>query len=309
MNNKWYMIVNPCSASASNKDAWVDSRKILTDAGLEVDTVSTVYPGHAIELAAEAGAKGYRKFIATGGDGTIHEVMSGLLRYSDKANADLGEFTLAVLPYGTGNDWIKTSQIPKDMKEAARKIAAGKTAKEDVVRLTFENGVFCMANIGGVGLDADICYHTNNLKKKGYKGDLLYKLVAPFSTLSKPRYKVEVVCDGEIVYKGKLTSMCIANGIFRGGGVKQNVEGVKWDDGQLEVSILPGVNHIKGLMLMMHALSGDFAVQKGIISKRFRKMTVTPLEARRHRVESDGEIPGTIPLTVELTGQQINIVI
>jgi len=201
---KWIMIVNPAAATASNADSWKDSKKILTQAGLEVDSVVTEKAGHAIELAMKAAADGYRKFIAVGGDGTIHEVMTGLLRHSDATGAELGNFTLAVLPYGTGNDWIKTSTIPKDMTEAAGCIVRGKTDKEDVVRLKFKDGVFCMANIGGVGLDADICHYTNALKKRGYKGALLYKLVAPYSIFSKKRHHVEIACDGETIYKGKL---------------------------------------------------------------------------------------------------------
>lgn len=306
---KWIMIVNPSSASATTGDTWKDTAAILTEGGLSVEPVVTQHPGHAIQLAQEAAEKGNRKFISVGGDGTLHEVMSGLLRYADASGADLGDFTLAVLPYGTGNDWIKTAGIPKDMNEAAQCILRGHTAREDVVRLTFENGVFCMANIGGIGLDADICYNTNTLKTKGYKGDLLYKLVAPYSIFAKKRQPVEIVCDGEPVYTGKLYTVVIGNGIYRGGGLKQNEAGGNWSDGWLEVSIMGGVSHITGLQRMMHVFSGDFATLPDIITRKFRKMTVKPLNDKPDRVESDGEIPGTLPLTVELTGQQIQIIV
>ena len=302
------MIVNPASASATTEGRWVESEKILSDAGLDVCHVCTERPAHAIELVGEYAAKGYRRFIAVGGDGTIHEVMTVLLRYCDASSVSMGEFTLAVLPYGTGNDWIKTSGIPADLSEAAKCIIKGNTARQDVVRMTFDNGTFCMANIGGVGLDADICYNTNTLKQRGRKGDLLYKLVAPYSIFSKKRGPVEIECDGEQVFKGKLYSVVIVNGTYRGGGLRQNAEDT-WDDGQLEVSIMPGFNRIKGLSKMMHVFSGDFATLKGIISRRFRTMTIKPLGEVRDRVESDGEIPGTIPLTVELTGEQINIIV
>ena len=305
----WMIITNPGAASATAGSAWQEAMKVFAEEGLKYETSMTQHAGHAIELAQELAGKGYRKFIAAGGDGTIHEVMSGLLRFADESGVDLGEFTLGVLPCGTGNDWIRTAEIPSDVKEAARCIVHGNTGKEDIVRLTFENGVFCMANIGGVGLDADICYRTNNLKSRGYKGSFLYKLVAPFSIFSRKRRPVEIVCDGETVYKGKMFTVVIGNGIYRGGGLKQNQEGGKWDDGQLEVSIQGDVNHIKGMQQMMHIFQGDFATLPGIITKRFRKMTLTPLGKGADRVESDGEIPGTLPLTVELTGQQINIIV
>ena len=309
MIETWMMIGNPASASATTGNAWDNSVKQLRDAGLEVEVCATKRAGHAIELAKEGAAKGYRKFIAAGGDGTVHEVMTGLLRYADAAEADLGAFTLAVLPYGTGNDWIRSANIPAGTKEAAECIIKGKTAKEDVVRMTFPEGVFCMANIGGIGVDAAICYNTNKLKEKGRKGGFLYTLVAPYSTFSRKRNPVEIICDDELVYNGKLFTATLGNGTYRGNGLIQTAQDTKWDDGLLDVSIMPGVNHVKGMMLMMHCLSGDLAVQPGMITKRFRKMTVKPLSSNVDRVEVDGELPGTLPLTMEVTGQQINIIV
>ena len=269
----------------------------------------TQHPGHAIELAQEAATEGYRKIIAVGGDGTVHEVMTGLLRFADAGKANLGDFTLAVIPSGTGNDWIRSTGIAQDVEEAVQCIIKGNTGKEDVVRMTMPSGVFCMANIGGIGVDAAICHNTNKLKEKGHKGGFLYTLVAPYSTLSRKRNLVEVVCDGEIVYKGKLFTATLGNGAYRGGGLIQTAQDTRWDDGMLDVSIMPGVNHIKGLMLMMHCLSGDLSVQPGMITRRFKKMTVTPLGKMPDIVEVDGEIPGTLPLTMEYTGQQINIIV
>ena len=310
MNNTWFLIANPSSATATAGQRWMDCEKQLLDAGLKVEHAITEYKAHAIELAREAAEKGCRKFIAMGGDGTVHEVMTGLLRFADATEgANLGDFTLAVIPAGTGNDWIRSAGIPADIQEAVACIIKGRTGKEDVVRMTFENGVFCMANIGGIGVDAAICHNTNKLKEKGHKGGMLYTMVAPYSTLSRKRNPVEIVLDGEVVYKGKLFTATLGNGTYRGNGLIQTAQDTKWDDGLLDISIMPGVNHIKGLSLMMHCLSGDLAVQPGMITKRFRKMTVKPLSDRKDMVEVDGEIPGRLPLTMEVTGQQINIIV
>lgn len=307
--DKWLMIVNPSSASNATAGTWIESKRILMAGGLDVDDIQTEYKGHAIKIAEEAAAKGVRRFIAVGGDGTVHEVMTGLLRHSDATGARLGEFTLAVLPYGTGNDWIRTAGVPSDMNEAAACIVRGKTAVEDVVRLTLPTGTFCMANVSGVGLDADVCLRTNSLKARGYRGGILYKLMTAVAIFAKKLRRVEIICDDQTVYKGPLFSAVIANGIYRGGGVHQNAPGTGWDDGILDVSVMPEVGRLKAVLLMIHALKGDFPEQKGIISRRFRKMAVIPLEGAPDNVESDGEVPGTLPLFVELTGQQINIIV
>ena len=304
---KWTLIINPASASSTTEGKWKEYLQMLTDGGLEVDYQLTDRQGHGIELANAAAAAGCRKFIAAGGDGTVHEVMTGLLRYCDATGTSMSDFTLAVLPYGTGNDWIKTAGIPSHVPDAIRCVIEGKTTREDVVRLTFENGVFCMANIGGIGLDADICHYTNRLKSSGHRGGILYKIVTVYALLSRKLHEVKIVCDDKMVYCGKLYSAVFANGIYRGGGVNQNEDGGDWSDGQLELSIMPGVTRMKAFGYMLHALSGDFAYQPGIITLRFRKMKVKPLD-EADLVESDGELPGKLPLTVELTGEQINII-
>ena len=303
------MIGNPASASASTGDAWNKVVKQLKDAGEDVEVMATQHAGHAIELAKDAAAKGARKFIAAGGDGTIHEVMTGILRFADQSKTSMGDFTLAALPYGTGNDWIRTPGIPEDVEKAAVCIIAGKTAKEDVVRMTFPQGVFCMANIGGIGVDAEICQRTNRLKEKGRKGQFLYTMVAPISTFARKRHKVEVTLDGEVAYRGRLFTATLGNGAYRGGGLIQTAQDTKWDDGLLDISIMPGVNHFKGMQMMMHCLSGDLAVQPGMVTRKFKKMTIKPLDNGADIVEVDGEIPGTLPLTMELTGEQINIIV
>ncbi len=304
----WILISNGASASATSEGVWKTCEKILAEGGLQLECKLTAHPGHAIELAREAAVAGARRFIAVGGDGTVHEVMTGLLRYADATGTSMGEFTLAVIPSGTGNDWVRTPGIPQNIEEAARCILKGHTAKEDVVRATFQSGVYCMANIGGLGADADICHNTNALKKKGHKGSFLYTMVAPYSILSRKRRRAEIILDGQQVFKGRLFTATIGNGIYRGGGLTQTEAGSRWDDGLLEVSILGDVNHIKGLMVLLHCTTGDLAAQPEMISRRFHKMEVKPLDGP-DRVEIDGELPGALPVTIELTGEQINIIV
>ena len=76
--NNWLMIVNPSSASSTN-DRWKACEKVLSDGGIPVDKAFTQHAGHAIDLAREGAEKGYRRFIAVGGDGTLVGVTTSLL--------------------------------------------------------------------------------------------------------------------------------------------------------------------------------------------------------------------------------------
>lgn len=158
-------------------------------------------------------------------------------------------------------------------------------------------------------IDLTLSGHTHGLKEKGRKGQFLYTMVAPISTFARKRHKVEVTLDGELAYSGRLFTATLGNGAYRGGGLIQTAQDTKWDDGLLDISIMPGVNHFKGMQMMMHCLSGDLAVQPGMVTRKFKKMTIKPLDNGADIVEVDGEITGTLPLTMEVTGEQINIIV
>ncbi|HCE85451.1 MAG TPA: hypothetical protein DEO99_04805, partial [Bacteroidetes bacterium] len=101
-SNTWAIIINPQSGAGKTKKKWQQIDAELQ--GLEVDFNLhwTESAGHAVEISQQCRAKGYTKFFAIGGDGTIQEVVNGAFAqgYSD-------EFVFGALPMGTGNDWMR----------------------------------------------------------------------------------------------------------------------------------------------------------------------------------------------------------
>ena len=100
----WFIIVNPAAGGGAAKRLWLRIERDLQAQGFSYSVRFTERKMHAVELVEEAVARGYRKFLAVGGDGTVHEVANGILSQEFVPSREIG---LALLPVGTGNDWAK----------------------------------------------------------------------------------------------------------------------------------------------------------------------------------------------------------
>src|SRR5215475_3942577 len=133
--DRFLAIVNP--AAGGGKSAKLAGEKLaqLRESGLHIDLATTTDRGHAVDLAADAYARGYRKFIAVGGDGTAHEILNGLFGLA-KAQERV---SLGFLPLGTGNSFLR--DFAEDGADAAfQALLRGQRRAVDLVRLTHSSG-------------------------------------------------------------------------------------------------------------------------------------------------------------------------
>lgn len=175
------------------------------------DTVETTAPGHATELAAAA--IGYDVVVASGGDGTVHEVLNGLMRIP---SADRP--ALAVLPTGSGNDTCRTLGVPFDLAEATMLLATGEPRPYDVGVC---NGIY-FNNSFAAGLDAKVTAKAVEYKiTKGRSGLWLY-LTALLHVLFKDlgSFRISMAFDGADPIEVETLIVAITNGPTYGGGFK-----------------------------------------------------------------------------------------
>jgi len=142
------LIANPAAGRGRVARQLPEIQQMLKSLNVETDLVRTRAPGEGSDLAARAKQDGYDLVIAVGGDGTVHEVVGGLVAAAGDGTAG----ALGVIPLGTGNDFIKMLDIPKDWRAACAKIAAGKTRRIDLGRV---NGAVFDNNVG-IGFDAQV---------------------------------------------------------------------------------------------------------------------------------------------------------
>jgi diacylglycerol kinase (ATP) len=158
--DRFLAIVNPAAGGGKSAKLAGPFLARLREKGLHIDVIASAGPGHAVQLAREAYAQGYRKFLAVGGDGTAHEILNGV--FAGNPNAD--RIALGFLPLGTGNSFLRdfTDQGADSALDA---LVANRTRPVDLIRLTHASGEVFSFNILSVGFTADVGALTNRLFK------------------------------------------------------------------------------------------------------------------------------------------------
>ncbi len=162
MTEAFLAIINPAAGGGRCRDQVAAALERLRNSGIAIETVETSGGGDATRLARQAYARGYRKFIAVGGDGTSYEIVNGLFPDSQAASSDplAQPPMLGFLPLGTGNSFLRDFSDPKapdhGLGHAMRSLETGSSRACDVLRLTHKQGTLYYINLASVGFAADV---------------------------------------------------------------------------------------------------------------------------------------------------------
>ena len=305
----WYAIVNPHAGSGKTMSEWELAGDTLAKLNVPYKATLTTHKYHATKLAYEAALHGYRRLIAVGGDGSLHEVISGMLQFCDESGTDPSEFYLAVIPIGSGNDWIKSTKVPHDTKRVCELIAAGSFSQQDVFRVETSAGTCYMGNIGGVGFDAHVCERVNAQKERGKRSELIYVAGLLYSLIHAKPFGVKLEIDGRKVYEGGIYTMAVGNGSYSGGGMRQVPE-AEMNDGLIDWMIVPKQPLLGLIPIIPKLFNGTFTDSPKVFHGRCRSFRLDMTEnADPELVESDGEVIGRLPLRVTATGKKLNILV
>lgn len=304
----WYFIVNPRAGSGKAMSEWVPAERMLERKGIPFVTAMTDHSKHAVELAREAAAEGYRRIAAVGGDGSLHEVLGGICDWCAATGTPLEEFYLTVVPIGSGNDWIKSCRLPADVESVIKLISREAFGWMDVVRATSGDGkVSWMANGCGTGFDSHVCERVNRQKERGLRNKMIYLNALRHAVLHIKPIRISVLADGKEVFSGESYSLAVGNGPWSGGGMRQVPVALN-DDGLLDYMVVPKVKVTQIIREAPRLFSGTLNESELVLSGRCRVLHVAPLDGNSADiVEFDGEIEGRLPLTLEITGERIHV--
>ncbi len=151
MSDAFLAVVNPAAGGGRCRKLVGPALDRLRAGGIKLEVVETTAPGEGTQLAHDAYTRGYRKFIAVGGDGTSYEIVNGLF-----PGADPGEpSTLAFLPLGTGNSFLREF-TDRGVEYAIEALLARRLQACDVLRLTHKYGIIHYINLLSMGFAADV---------------------------------------------------------------------------------------------------------------------------------------------------------
>jgi YegS/Rv2252/BmrU family lipid kinase len=284
-----FFLVNPAAENGSTGRLWPELARRAAELGLEGEALVSERPGQLTELARDA-AGGASLLVAVGGDGTVNEIANGI--------AGL-EVELAVIPRGTGWDFVRTYGIPRQFDEAVRVALGGKTRVIDLGRAHFRTdgggeGESWFANIASAGMSGAIARRANaSSKALGGKVSYAWSTVAVFARWRNGEVQVSV--DGERRVS-RMHDVVVANGRFFGGGMMICPE-ARPDDGLLDVLLIGDLTKGDLLLTLPKTYRGRHLPHPKAELLRGRTVEVDAFEPLP--VELDGEQPGTTPARFE----------
>jgi YegS/Rv2252/BmrU family lipid kinase len=286
MHRKVKIILNPMADMGNAWRVARDLRSITVEHG-NVDWSGTVYPGHAIELAKQAGEEGYNMVIAMGGDGTVHEVVNGIMQVSESKRPILG-----VVPVGSGNDFAHGIAASKNSSEALMRALTGEASTVDLGLMTDENGrKEYFDNTLGIGFGAIVTIRSHKLPI--LRGFLMY-LAAVIQTivLDHNPMKMQIETDDQ-KWEQSVIYLVLCNGPREGGGFLIAPD-AKIDDGIIHYAMITDVSRPMMFRIVPEVMKGTHGRFKQVRMGTCRKFTLTA--NRPLYIHADGEIfsgPGT----------------
>lgn len=281
-----FYIVNPKAG------AW-RIRRMFPDG---VSWALTDGPRHGIELTRNAAAAGFEAVVACGGDGTVNEILNGLMELGADHRPALG-----IVPMGTANDLARSLGVPLKRKSALAVIAAGKTRLMDVGSAEGSWGSCFFGVSAFAGAPAEIAARANRRHKllPGLAGYLPW---LPGFLLYRAQISVKT---GRAEWSGPALSVQAANGRTGAGGLPVHPD-ARLDDGQLDLMIIPAAPLPRTLELLARLPLGRHTRLPEIIQCSTREVE---LSGDNVSLALDGEVVGTLPARIGISPGAVRVIV
>ncbi len=311
---KTIFVLNPAAGKGRGLDKIKEeidkaSAKLGVEAGIYVTRAVGDAEKFAKLACEEASAKGETvKLVACGGDGTVNEVLNGLMGYDCAA--------LGVLPIGTGNDFVRNFPEAGDFLNIEAQLQ-GDVIKCDVMEyagvLDGKEQIRYCINMFNIGFDCNVVDLTDDLKKtKILSGSAAYMAAIAGVLIKKKGANLRITVDGEVVQDGPVLLTSIANGGFCGGGLN-TVPMSKTDDGLMDVNIIYNMSRSSFIPKFVPYIQGTYQekiknIEKYIYLKPCKEVVVTPLGGPM-RLCADGEIVDAQEVAIKMLPKAVNVLL
>lgn len=276
-----HVIVNPASGSGAGAKVAPRIEERLRALEAPFTLHQTRSPGHGMQLARQCAEAGAERVLSVGGDGTIHDVANGLLRYRGAAPS------VAVLPLGTGNDFYRMVGAPKDIDSALQTFLNGAPKLFDVGHAQWSGGDRYFVNLMGLGLDVDIIQQREGVR---WLSGIAQYIAAIAKAAARLHFvPVRVSLDGVTVREEPTVLSAITVGPSAAGGFMLS-PGATPDDGKLDLCFVGQVNHLQVLRLIPSVLRGSHGRSRLVHLQRFETATIEATDVDPFYFEMDGEL-------------------
>lgn len=234
-------IYNPRAGKAQIRSHLLDIIDIFTKAEYEVTAYPTQKSGDAIKAVKEKNLKLYDLLVCSGGDGTLDEVVTGMMQCEIR-------IPIGYVPAGSTNDFANSLKIPKNMKTAAENIVNGSLFASDIG--IFNDDIFVY--IAAFGLFTDVSYETRQ-DMKNVLGHMAYILEGIMRLSAIKSYRLKVISE-EMEAEEEFIFGMVTNSVSVGGFKRITGKYVQLDDGKFEVTLIKKPNNAMELNMVAAAL-------------------------------------------------------
>ncbi len=303
MIDKWFVIINPVSGRNKGRKLWHKIKPLLAEGGIVYEFALTEFVDHASSITKQAAISGIRNFLIIGGDGTANDVINGICN----SDIPIDTCTVAMLPAGTGNDWVRTIGKYSSLNNIAKSIQNKKTCSHDVGICIYNKNDTehkrYFINIVGLGFEGHVAKRLFE-EKSIFRGTKLQYQIAILRSLFVYKHtEMKVTVDG---ISSDITTLSIAAGIgkFNGGGLKQ-LPNSKFDDGLLDMTLIGNMSKLKMVLSLPKLQSGAHIKMKEV--KTFRGKEIKIESTPYVFIDADGEYLGTTPIALSISDKKLNI--
>jgi YegS/Rv2252/BmrU family lipid kinase len=291
---KILLLVNPAAGRKQGKATAAQALKLFQDKGISAEARYSEFSGHLFQLAESAVTEPWDAIVAVGGDGTLFEIINGMLAGDPGLPIPLG-----IIPVGTGNSFSRDLNIG-GLDTAVAKIVRAKVRKVDLGQYESSEGTRVFINILGFGFVADVA---NEAHKHKRWGALSYVIGVLVITARLESYSLEMEIDGQKFTRDNCF-VEISNSTKTGGDMLMAPQALI-DDGFLDVIILNKISRIGLLKAFPKIFKGTHVNLPEV--EVFKAKNISMKTNSPKILTPDGEIRGTTPLRVTVLPQKLQV--
>jgi YegS/Rv2252/BmrU family lipid kinase len=264
---------------------------------LEVARFVTQKQKDATQMALECSEKSFDYIIAVGGDGTINEVLNGIMQFEGESPV------LGVLPNGTGNDFIKSAKLKQDPSDFLKSILVRKTIQLDIAKIDNKELTHYFLNVADVGFGGKVVEILDRQRKYfGGKSGYLLAILKAFIGFKRP---ILSITTDDFQYQGSVLMVAICNGSIFGNGLTINPF-AKINDGILNITLLGEVTLVDYIKNLQNLKSGKIVQHPEVKYLVTKKIEIRIINGKA-LTEMDGEFLDCREISVEVLAGKINL--
>jgi sphingosine kinase len=293
---KVYLIYNPFSGNKRSISILEKITPIFEKGNLHTEIIETQYAGHARELANTLPFEGYDGLCVIGGDGTMHEIVNGMMKREDHAKIPIG-----LIAGGTGNSFMHDVDA-LDPEVAALRILTGRLRNVDIAHVDANGEIIFGFNIVGWGLPTDIVETATKIK---WIGGQCYNIASIIEVIrNKPRL-AKVKIDKQNI-AGDYGFILGCNTIHTGTAMKM-APLAQINDGLIDLIVVRKAGRLKMLYLFTKLFKGRHIGDPAVVYHQVKQFSIEPLE--NHALNIDGEMIGCTPVHVKMMPAAIQVLV